>query len=149
MKGFVPSLVWIPSKADPQTKIWVYVVPSGNKSEGNSKRRRNETGKGEEPGKCVFKSKLLLFWRFFLKILFFFFNFKCIYHRLDGREFEWTPGDGDGQGGLTCYDSWGRKLSDTTEQLNWTELNWWPLEGKLVKRHEVGDGGQEDNNDDQ
>ena len=61
MKGFVPSLVWIPSKADPQTKIWVYVVSSGNKSEENSKRRRNETGKGEEPGKCVFKSKLLLF----------------------------------------------------------------------------------------
>ena len=69
MKGFVPSLVWIPSKADPQTKIWVYVVSSGNKSEENSKRRRNETGKGEEPGKCVFKSKFLLF----LKILFFFF----------------------------------------------------------------------------
>ena len=31
---------------------------------------------------------------------------------------------GDGQGGLACYDSWGRKESDTTEQLNWTELNW-------------------------
>ena len=29
-----------------------------------------------------------------------------------------TPGDGDGQGGLACYDSWGRKESDTTEQLN-------------------------------
>ena len=40
---------------------------------------------------------------------------------LDGREFEWTPGVGDGQGGLACCDSWGRK--DTTEQLNWTELN--------------------------
>ena len=44
------------------------------------------------------------------------------YHWLDGREFEWTPGDGDGQGGLACYDSWGRKESDTTEWLNWTEL---------------------------
>ena len=44
------------------------------------------------------------------------------HHRLNGREFEWTPGDGDGQGGLTCCDSWGHKLSDTTEQLNWTEL---------------------------
>ena len=31
---------------------------------------------------------------------------------------------GDGQGGLACCDSWGRKESDTTEQLNWTELNW-------------------------
>jgi len=46
------------------------------------------------------------------------------HHRLDGREFEWTPGDGDGQGGLACCDSWGRKESDATERLNWTELNW-------------------------
>ena len=37
--------------------------------------------------------------------------------------FEWTPGDGDGQGGLVCCDSWVRKESDTTERLNWTELN--------------------------
>ena len=39
----------------------------------------------------------------------------------------WTPGDGDGQGRLACCDSWGRKESDTTEQLNWTEnfyLEW-------------------------
>ena len=43
------------------------------------------------------------------------------HHRLDGREFEWTPGVGDGQGGLACCDSWGRKESDTTERLNWTE----------------------------
>ena len=42
------------------------------------------------------------------------------HHRLDGREFEWTPGVGDGQGGLACCDSWGRKESDTTERLNWT-----------------------------
>ena len=34
---------------------------------------------------------------------------------------EWTPGVGDGQEGLACCDSWGRKESDTTEQLNWTE----------------------------
>jgi len=46
------------------------------------------------------------------------------HHRLDGREFEWTPGVGDGQGGLACCDSWGCKESDTTERLNWTELNW-------------------------
>ena len=43
------------------------------------------------------------------------------HHRLDGRESEWTPGIGDGQGGLGCCDSWGRKESDTTERLNWTE----------------------------
>ena len=44
------------------------------------------------------------------------------HHRLDGREFEWTPGVGDGQGGLAWCDSWGRKESDRTEQLNCTEL---------------------------
>ena len=43
---------------------------------------------------------------------------------LDGHEFEWTHGVGNGQGGLACCDSWGRKKSDKTEQLNWTELNW-------------------------
>ena len=46
----------------------------------------------------------------------------CVILRLDGRESEWTPGVGDGQGGLVCCDSWGRKESDTTEWLNWTEL---------------------------
>ena len=40
------------------------------------------------------------------------------HHRLDGHEFELTPGVGDGQGGLACCDSWGRKESDTTERLN-------------------------------
>ena len=40
------------------------------------------------------------------------------HHRLDGHEFEWTPGVGDGQGGLACCDSWGCKESDTTERLN-------------------------------
>ena len=44
------------------------------------------------------------------------------HHRLDGHEFEWTPGVGDGQVGLACCDSWGCKESDTTERLNWTEL---------------------------
>ena len=43
------------------------------------------------------------------------------HHRLDGHESEWTLGVGDGQGGLVCCDSWGRKESDTTELLNWTE----------------------------
>ena len=43
------------------------------------------------------------------------------HHWLDGRESEWTLGDGDGQGGLACCDSWGRTESDTTEWLNWTE----------------------------
>ena len=46
------------------------------------------------------------------------------HHWLDGRESELTPGDGNGQGGLACYDSWGHKESDTIEWLNWTELEW-------------------------
>ena len=44
------------------------------------------------------------------------------HHQLDGRDFERTPGVGDGQGGLACRSSWGRKESDMTERLNWTEL---------------------------
>ena len=40
---------------------------------------------------------------------------------LDGRESEWTLGVGDGEGGLACCNSWGRKESDMTE---WAELNW-------------------------
>ena len=39
-----------------------------------------------------------------------------------GCESEWTPGVGDGQGGLACCDSWGWKESDTTGRLNWTEV---------------------------
>ena len=42
-------------------------------------------------------------------------------HRLHGCEFEWTPGDGDGQGGLACCNAWGCKELDTTEWLNWTD----------------------------
>ena len=44
------------------------------------------------------------------------------YHWLDAHEFGWTPGVGDGQGGLVCCVSWGHKESDMTERLNWTEL---------------------------
>ena len=40
------------------------------------------------------------------------------HHRLNGHESEKTPGVGDGQGGLVCCNSWGRKESDTTERLN-------------------------------
>ena len=46
-------------------------------------------------------------------------------HWLNGRESEWTLGVGDGQGGLACCNSWGSKDSDTTQWLNWTELNWY------------------------
>ena len=62
------------------------------------------------------------------------------HHWLDAREFEWTPGVGDGQGGLACCNSWGCKESDMTEWLNWTELNhktsaeWTSLVAQMVKR---------------
>ena len=39
-------------------------------------------------------------------------------HQLNGRGFGQTLGVGDGQGGLVCYDSWGRKESDMTERPN-------------------------------
>ena len=45
------------------------------------------------------------------------------HHRLDGPEFEWTPGVGDGQGGLVCCDLWGHK--------SWTRLSDW-TEGSLA-----------------
>ena len=43
------------------------------------------------------------------------------HHWLNGCEFGWTPGDGDGQGGLVCCDSWGRRVGH--DWLNWTEVN--------------------------
>ena len=43
------------------------------------------------------------------------------HHWLYEHGFRWTPGVGDGQGGLPCYGSWGCRESDTTERLNWTE----------------------------
>ena len=45
------------------------------------------------------------------------------HHWLNGLESEWTPGVGDGQGGLACCDSWGRKELDTTEWLNNSKTN--------------------------
>ena len=46
------------------------------------------------------------------------------HHWLDGHESEWTPGVGDGQGGLVCCDSWGHRVRhDWATELNWTELN--------------------------
>ena len=52
------------------------------------------------------------------------------HHQLNGHGFGWTPGVGDGQGGLACCGSRGRKESDTTERLNRTEL--WCYMGSLV-----------------
>ena len=45
------------------------------------------------------------------------------HHQLNGHEFEQTPGAVcEGQGSLVCCSPWGLKESDTTEQVNWTEL---------------------------
>ena len=44
------------------------------------------------------------------------------HHVLDGHGFQWKPGVGDGEGNLRCWDSWGRKESDTGERLNWSIL---------------------------
>ena len=41
------------------------------------------------------------------------------HHRLSGHGFEYALGVGDGQGGLVCCSSWGRKEWDTTDRLNW------------------------------
>ena len=56
------------------------------------------------------------------------------HHRLDGHEFEQVSGAGDGQGSLACCSPWGRKESDTTEQLNW-RLNW--LSIPMAKRRKM------------
>ena len=39
------------------------------------------------------------------------------HHRLNGHEFGWASGVGDGQGGLACCSLWGHNKSDMTEQL--------------------------------
>ena len=44
------------------------------------------------------------------------------YHRLNGHGFGWTLRVADGQGGLVCCSSWGHKELDTTERLNWTDM---------------------------
>ena len=43
------------------------------------------------------------------------------HHQFNRHEFEQAPGDGDGQGSLVCCSPWGRKESDTTEWLSWTD----------------------------
>ena len=44
------------------------------------------------------------------------------HHWLNGHGFGWTLGVGNGQGGLACWGSWGRRELDMTEQLNWTDF---------------------------
>ena len=60
------------------------------------------------------------------------------------NQFEWTPGVGDGQGGLACCNSWGcRVRCDWVTELNWTEtllrFNLWingePFQELLFEAH--------------
>ena len=69
------------------------------------------------------------------------------HHRLDGNEFQWTPGVGDGPGGLPCCDSWGRKcrtrlndLIELTLGLFWrfTYIAVWPWSSPSVFSSENG-----------
>ena len=53
------------------------------------------------------------------------------HHQLNGHGFKWILGVGDGQRGLACCGSWGRKESDTTERLNWLTLTLFSLQAIL------------------
>ena len=61
------------------------------------------------------------------------------YHQLNGHDFEWAPGDGEGQRILACCSPWGREESDTTEQLNsrsiFLDLPLFVLTPKTMYRH--------------
>ena len=46
------------------------------------------------------------------------------HHQLNGNEFEWTPGVGDGQGSLVCCSPWGSEELHMTERLNWTDKDY-------------------------
>jgi len=46
-----------------------------------------------------------------------------LHHWCNGHNFEQAPGEGDKQESLVCCSPWGHKEVDTTEQLNWIELN--------------------------
>ena len=43
------------------------------------------------------------------------------HQQLNGREFEQTPGDGEGQGSLACCSPWGHRESDTTEPIKFLQ----------------------------
>ena len=63
------------------------------------------------------------------------------HHWLDGYEFGWTQGVGDGQGSLACCNTWGHKELDMTVQLNWTELR-----QRIKQRHYFANKGPSSQN---
>ena len=91
----------------PDTKSWlIWKEPDAGKGWGQEEKRTTE---GEMVGR---------------------------HHWLNGHEFGWTPGVSDGQGGLACCRTWGCKELDTTEWLNWTELNEIDLIDSCMKAHQ-------------
>ena len=62
------------------------------------------------------------------------------HHWLEGRESEWNLGAGDGQGGLLCCDSWGRKESDMTEPISQNKSAQ-PKDGRATFRMNCGHPG--------
>ena len=62
------------------------------------------------------------------------------HHWHNGHGFGWTPGVGDGQGGLECCSSWGCKESDTTKWLNWTNWTdeaWWYKQQNCLRNETI------------
>ena len=60
------------------------------------------------------------------------------HHQLDGHGFGWTPGVGDGQGGLACCNSWGRRVGhDWVTELNWTERRKWQLTHSSIPARKI------------
>ena len=57
------------------------------------------------------------------------------HRRLNGHEFEQTPGAGDGQGSLASCSPWGHKELDTTEQLIMASgpITSWQIDGETVE----------------
>ena len=54
------------------------------------------------------------------------------YHWFNGHEFEHPLGVGDGQRSLVCCSPWGRKESDTTEQLNWSRFGAYSVQSQIL-----------------
>ena len=57
-------------------------------------------------------------WDLLKEVTIIFITFLIVWPQVNGHGFEWTLGIGDGQGDLECFNSWGHKESDTTEQMN-------------------------------
>ena len=94
--------------------LWVVVGGGGIYCETKKQLRRRDTYSHTNPLKQTMFHKQKWIFKHDL--------YMAMHHWLNGHESGWTPGVGDGQGGLACCDSWGRKESDTTERLNRTEL---------------------------